>query len=207
MLALGIPWLFSVWLSIPFVVRLKSPHKCGIAIHSNTLWLSVWVDEHSWSRGMPWWEKNITYRFPWDLEHYTTEVLEHKAENVAKPVYVEGRHLNRLGQDIFYRMKERELVEKTVSEVYDYTYTRKNGEIQRRKATVHVSRMTWRALWWPIIPLSKSRTSIDVKFDGEVGEGTGSWKGGCVGCGIDMLPGETPLEALRRMERERKFGR
>jgi hypothetical protein len=49
------------------------------------------------------------------------------------------------------------------------------------------------------------RTSIEVGFDDEVGERTGSWKGGTIGCGYDMLPDESAVQCLRRMERERKF--
>lgn len=47
--------------------------------------------------------------------------------------------------------------------------------------------------------------AIDVQFSDEVGERTGSWKGGTIGCGYNMLPGESPLDTLRRMEAERKF--
>jgi len=46
-----------------------------------------------------------------------------------------------------------------------------------------------------------------VSFDAEVGEGTGSYKGGVVGCSHDMLPFETPIETLRRMEKEVRFNR
>lgn len=47
--------------------------------------------------------------------------------------------------------------------------------------------------------------SIDVEFDGEVGERTGSWKGGTIGCEYELRPNETPYECLKRMEQERKF--
>ncbi len=40
---------------------------------------------------------------------------------------------------------------------------------------------------------------------GGVGERTGSWKGGTIGCGNDLLPGETMEQSLRRMERDRTF--
>lgn len=89
---------------------------------------------------------------------------------------------------------------------YVYRYTLKSGEIQVRTATVDVSRMEWRPLWFKWTRLfSKVRISINVRFDDEVGERTGSWKGGCLGCGYTMKPGENPEETLRRMERERKF--
>jgi hypothetical protein len=45
----------------------------------------------------------------------------------------------------------------------------------------------------------------DKKITGEVGERTGSYKGGTLGCSHKMLKGETPLQTLRRMEKERKF--
>lgn len=89
-------------------------------------------------------------------------------------------------------------------ESYPYTYVRRGGEVQHRTATVtseaHVMTRPW-------LPWKRRTESIWVSFDGEVGEGAGSWKGGTTGCGYDMLPGETPLACLRRMERERKFER
>lgn len=90
--------------------------------------------------------------------------------------------------------------------IHDFTYTLKSGEVQHRKATVSRDRMEWRWRWLMWLPWPrKIRTCIWVDFDGEVGERTGSWKGGATGCGYDMEPEETPLQTLRRMERERKF--
>lgn len=91
-------------------------------------------------------------------------------------------------------------------ETHPYTYKLRSGEIQYRNATILKERwirgrhiLDW--LGWP----RRVSYAIDVEFDGEVGERTGSWKGGCIGCGYTMLPGETPLDTLRRMERERTF--
>jgi len=93
-------------------------------------------------------------------------------------------------------------------EAFPFRYTLKSGEVQERTAEVTVERMTWarRLPWrfgvfWP----KRVRTSIDVKFSDEVGERTGSWKGGVIGTGSEMRPGESPEQCLRRMERERKF--
>jgi len=46
---------------------------------------------------------------------------------------------------------------------------------------------------------------LSGKLSKEVGKEKGSWKGGCVGCSYEILPNETPLECLKRMEKERKF--
>lgn len=92
------------------------------------------------------------------------------------------------------------------SEVYPYTYVLRSGTVQKRVATVSKRRhiLTWRAfksIGWP----RWIKPSIDIEFDDEVGERSGSWKGGCIGCGYYMLPGETMEQTLRRMEKERKF--
>lgn len=94
----------------------------------------------------------------------------------------------------------------TYFESYPYTYTLRSGEVQHRIAKVSKRRhvLTWRAfkaLGWP----RWIKESIDIEFDGEVGERSGSWKGGCIGCSYSQLPTETIGATLRRMERERKF--
>lgn len=87
-----------------------------------------------------------------------------------------------------------------------YRYTLRSGEQQNVQATISVEEMEWRmrALQWLPWPRLVCR-SIDVKFDAEVGERSGSWKGGCTGCSYEMRHDETPQECLRRMVEERKF--
>lgn len=91
-------------------------------------------------------------------------------------------------------------------ETYPYHYLLRSGEKQDRIATIHVERRRWRLRWlrWTS-RFQKEIHSIDVTFNEEVGERTGSWKGGVLGCGYDLKPGETPLQCLRRMEQERRF--
>lgn len=102
-------------------------------------------------------------------------------------------------------MEREDTLKKT--ETYPYTYVLKSGMVQNRKATISKKRWTKgrhilsRIGLWP----SRIEYCIDVQFSDEVGERSGSWKGGCLGCGYDMLPGEEPLDTLRRMEKEREF--
>lgn len=88
-----------------------------------------------------------------------------------------------------------------------YVYTTRSGGVQNRIATFYVGEREWR--WRIFHPFAigpkKVHRSISVEFNESVGENIDSWKGGCFGCGYDMLPNESPLETLRRMERERKF--
>lgn len=101
-----------------------------------------------------------------------------------------------------WRWKHREHLILSKPETHPYIYTLRSGEVQHRAATIKVERRTW-TRWW--LPFKRVSRSIDVEFSGEVGERTGSWKGGCIGCSFPMLASETPVQALRRMEATRKF--
>lgn len=85
---------------------------------------------------------------------------------------------------------------------HPYLYRLDSGEVQKRTAEIFIRKMRW---WRPWPPFYKFDKMISVDFDGEVGESTGSWKGGTIGCDYEMKPGESALDTLRRMERERKF--
>lgn len=87
-------------------------------------------------------------------------------------------------------------------EQHPYEYQLESGEVQKRIARIKPERRVWTRPW---LPWRLERHYIDIEFDGEVGERSGSWKGGCTGCSFDMLSGEAPLAALRRMELHRKF--
>ncbi len=52
----------------------------------------------------------------------------------------------------------------------------------------------WLSWFYP----KKVQRSLDLKFSAEVGSEKGSWKGGTTGHGIDMLPGEYPINAFKR---------
>jgi hypothetical protein len=87
-------------------------------------------------------------------------------------------------------------------ESHPYTYLLRSGEVQERIATIKPEKRLWLRPW---LPFRRESRYIDIEFNGEVGERSGSWKGGCIGCSFDMLAGESPLDALRRMELSRKF--
>lgn len=90
---------------------------------------------------------------------------------------------------------------------FQYRYVCESGEIQEAIAAVYVERRTWKWRWFPWLPWPRLiRQSIDVHFNRQMGDRAGrDWKGGCIGCGWDMKPGETAEQTLRRMESERRF--
>ncbi len=87
-------------------------------------------------------------------------------------------------------------------ETHPYRYVLRSGDVQVRTATINAESRTW---WRPWLPFWRVSKSINVEFNDEVGERSGSWKGGTVGCGYEMRRGESPLMTLRRMEGERRF--
>lgn len=142
------------------------------------------------------WRKHI--EMPWTYNWGSTEILDHDFNTV----YYEDRKINKRIR-FTARMDVEDFIKSKYAEIYDFTYTLKNGKIQERLAKVNVERRVWAMRWLPFLKISQ--TSIWCQFDNEVGERTGSWKGGCTGCGYNILPGETPEQTFRRMERERKF--
>lgn len=92
------------------------------------------------------------------------------------------------------------------TEVHPYRYVTDHGEIQQRTATVTVEEREWRMRWFKFTKLGGiTHRTIAVEFDQGTGESVDSWKGGTIGCGWPLREGETPLQALRRMEVMRRF--
>jgi hypothetical protein len=87
-------------------------------------------------------------------------------------------------------------------EQHPFRYTLRSGEVQERIATIKPERRLWTRPW---LPFKREIRYIDVEFSDEVGERSGSWKGGVIGCSFDMKPGDTPLAALRRAEQEARL--
>lgn len=91
-------------------------------------------------------------------------------------------------------------------ETLPYRYMLRSGEVQARTAAVSVERRVRRLRMLRWLPWFQRTThAIDVTFSDEVGERSGSWKGGCIGCGYELKPGETAPQCLKRMETERRF--
>jgi hypothetical protein len=85
-------------------------------------------------------------------------------------------------------------------------YRLSSGELQERTASVTVHRQEWRPRMTRWLPWPRHiYCGIWVEFSDEVGDGTGSWKGGTMGCGYELLPNESAASCLSRMMHERKF--
>lgn len=135
-----------------------------------------------------WRDKCKVLRLPFDWEHVRHDYL-----------WPDGRLHHASGPREYDGPAE-------TKERHPYTYTLRNGTVQHRIATVNGEEREWRWRWFRWLPWPRMiQRTINVAFDDEVGERTGSWKGGTIGCGYEWKHGETMLAALRRMEVERKF--
>lgn len=71
------------------------------------------------------------------------------------------------------------------------------------EASTFITEREWRFgaggfRWLSLFRKPHVRRSLEMRFSKEVGPRKGSWKGGIIGHGIDMLPGELHEDAFRR---------
>lgn len=193
------PVFFRVYLNLPGIPDRELRDDSGM--------LDEWGFGWRWNRGdvgnihLRWQQHCKFLRLPWDWQWQRTSILMFDQVN-----WLHDRKLPKLGMRKDWEQREAERKRFGWREAYPYQYVLRSGAVQDRQAMIEVHEREWRMRWLQWTRRGALvRRYIDVKFDAEVGERSGSWKGGCLGCGFEMEPGETPLVCLRRMERERKF--
>ena len=131
-----------------------------------------------------WGEKTRIIYPPWGIKHLRSEIL------MADGSWRDVRH----GKEGQWRATD-----------VPFFYRTRACERQDGTATLTVERAVYCGKLFPF--RRKVYTSIDVEFGCEVGNQRGTWKGGTIGCGYNLKPGETPVECFQRMMRERSFDR
>jgi hypothetical protein len=176
--------IWGVW-HIKLPMKTRIPESCdtpryGVQIHGNAFWIHLGGKMNSWEQCD---SKIISYRLPfvsWEFEYHKQQAPDGSM--------IQGGYEHR---------------DSAYTETHSYKYVLRSGEEQNVHATCLIEEWCHHRKWLPFVK-RKSR-GINIDFSGEVGEETGSWKGGTVGCRWDMEKGETIEQCLRRMERERKF--
>ena len=191
------------FIRLPFLDRV-------ICDDANTMDNPHWGVSWRWSQfesqiWLRWGRRSKMIEMPWCTHHVVTQHLRADGTWAEAPI----NNLRDGGEWIDWR-------DGAWSEDLPYHYMLDNGEVQHVTATVRRSRSEHRWEWFGRGPLSswlrrvqpfgvKVFETIDIQFSEEVGSRRGSWKGGCVGCGYEMKPGEAPRHTLRRMQGERRF--
>ena len=199
MLNLALGW-GQFYITLPIKTRLAEgchTPRYGIAIHNNAFWIYTggkYDESIGQCTGNDQW---IT----WDLPFFTWVFEGHwiKDQN-SKWVKMQQTKLG-VGDSNPSPYKFRKT--RAHAETYSYVYILDDGTVQNRTARCTEEYRAWHRKWAPA--LVKWSRVIDVEFNDEVGERSGSWKGGVLGCSYEMYDNETMGEALRRMEVERKF--
>jgi len=182
----------------------------GISIHNNAFWINNGLNYKA-------------FEFPYTYRHIRHSIL--KNDNTMIHNYSKlGRKVYNIKEDErFYTLQKMKdgTTKKDYSmnfwdkkwdnilfrQVFDYIYILNDGTVQRRKVTIKVEEREWRRLillWTPW--KAKVNKYIEIEFDKEVGESSGSYKGGVVGTSYQFLnETETVEECFRRFEKNKKL--
>ena len=138
----------------------------------------------SWSKFLPWTQ--------W--RHVRISYFDPTGEHLRTYFDTTDREVRRAQFDDRYAFEKE--MPKAVFVFRDY-----DGEVI--KAATHIEEREWRFgegwfKWLSLFRRPKIRRSLSIEFSKEVGPRKGSWKGGTIGHGTDMMPDETPVQAFAR---------
>jgi len=195
------PFIFFGWgkiyINLPIRTGIQDCDSAawGFNFHNNTIWIYI-GGAGNFEGGRKW----KTFEMPWSYDWYRTSNLlndltwYHETKKNKKRWSADNR-----GGVGSYEWLEENKWRETHPYVDSYDGTIVN-------ATISVTEREWRMRWLYWCPLfNRTIETIEIEFDKEVGKRKGSWKGGTIGCGYEMLPHETPYDCLKRMEKDRNF--
>lgn len=133
--------------------------------------------DQSWCKHLPWtqWQHVRHSLYGLDGEHFWTEPKGSK-------------------WDAYRDAKEACPVVKFAFQDFDGTELIATTRIEEREWHFGTGWFRWLSWFRP----AKIRRSLDIEFSDETGPEKGSWKGGTIGTGTDMKPGELHEAAFRR---------
>ena len=193
------PFIFFGWgklyINLPIKTGIQDCDSAawGVNFHNNMIWIYI-GGAGNFDGGRKW----VTIRMPWDMDWVRTSTL------LYDNTWFHETKRNRKKWNDGDNIGSYDWLEKNKwIETHPYTDKYDGTELF---ATISVEEREWRPYWFKWLTIfSKTQKTISIDFDREVGERKGSWKGGTLGCGYELLPNETPLECLRRMEKDRNF--
>jgi hypothetical protein len=177
-------------IELPSII--KPGREYGLSIHEGYLHVYYGAQtmsndtSKSFCKSLPWMAWRFVRKSLYDAagEHFWTQ-LESKKDLSIEPLkrFEAQRAAKEECPSIFF-----------VFDDYD-------GE--RIEATTRIEEMEWHLgegwfKWLSFFAKPRIRRSLDIEFSKEVGPKKGSWKGGTLGHGIEMLPGEKHVAAFKR---------
>lgn len=155
----------------------------------------IYIFDHTLN--IHWGEKTLVW---WELPFISWKMTEHCID-VKDKGFVDAKIIEKENPKDYYDDDWRKEHHNTQVLPYIDSY---DGEVVN--ATIWKEYRIWKRKWLTWFPFWEDRRDyIEIIFDKEVGKEKGSWKGGCIGCSYNLLPGESAVNCLKRMEKERKF--
>lgn len=190
-ITVSIPYIFYIYFTINNIYRCKA-FQTGISIYDNCINIYPITYTNMSNSSDPWYRRMFYLDFPWKYVLNKVEILSLDKSKVICII-----------KNNTYSYNYTRIIRNLASITYPYKYITKRGDIQKVNATVYIERITHNMKWVPFI--KKQYIILNIRFDGEIGERVGTWKGGAIACSYEMLTHENAEQCLRRMEKERKF--
>lgn len=166
------------------------PKEYGFSYHNGFLQIfygrQTWDSDttDSWCTHLPWTQRRLSYE---NIVNPITNQIVYEAKNpMWGPAYRTF--------DEFYAAKQACPKQIFIIEDYDGEHIEAKVHIRNRWYDLGEKWCKWLSLFSP----TKKYTTLEIEFSSEVGPEKGSWKGGTMGTGIDMLPNETVEQAMER---------
>ena len=149
------------------------------------------------------WDETKVINLPW---HW--EIVRHDLLLPGGSVYYSNRYPLKKKQQSFYWYEVLEGkrspypeygVSVKAAEYIDIIHTLKNGTVQKAKIRLAGEEREWRWKWLRWLPWPRFiRRTVDCSSDIELGERSGSWKGGMMGWSCEWRKNETMEDAFWR---------
>lgn len=140
-----------------------------------------------WCCSLPWTDfRHVRHSF-YDLE--------------GKHFWTEPQRTSGLGSEDGRRQWEEYMLNRDACPTRTFVFGDFDGEQLSAKTRIEERQWEFGTGWFKWLQYFRKpiiRRSLDIEFSGETGKRKGSWKGGTIGCGINMLPGELHESAFRR---------
>ena len=192
--------LFGITFSIGFrpalALRLVRDDEEG-TLHIGLLLADLFITSERWAWDGPYMSSDLDYGFSFhNGAFYTNWGPDDSTTLRAFYPYGQWHHRN-------------DLHAKTERGEHPYTYRwAYRPEVQHVTAKVEESAQVWQwKVWGLALPIFRRRASIWCEFSEELGNGKNDWKGGTVGAGFEIEPGQAWADAYQQMQVKQTFCR
>lgn len=165
----------------------------GLSIDDTALYVYYGIQPGSWNRDD---QENSdhckVYFLPWNQ----TDRVQYDFLNPDGTLFMKATDKPNGACDMDAINKARDYVPKIIFKFNDFDGTEVTATCYREIMRWEYGTGLFKWVKWFRKPIISN--SLSIQYDKEVGQNKSSWKGGLIGHSIDILEGETPLDAFKR---------